>query len=209
MTQDSPKPTLDPATLDFDKGGGLVVVVAQDARTHAVLMVAFADREAILRTLTTGDLHFFSRTRGLWRKGETSGNTLRVVELRADCDRDAVLARVEPAGPACHTGTTTCWGEPTLGPLQRLERVIHLRATEERAADAAPSYTKKLLADRNLRLKKIGEEAGELLVALADANDETRIAEEAADLAYHVMVALEAAGVPLDRVREVLARRAK
>ncbi|HTJ84668.1 MAG TPA: bifunctional phosphoribosyl-AMP cyclohydrolase/phosphoribosyl-ATP diphosphatase HisIE [Polyangiaceae bacterium] len=209
MTENSSTSALDPATLDFDKGGGLVVVVAQDARTHAVLMVAFADREAILRTLATGDLHFFSRTRGLWKKGETSGNTLRVVELRADCDRDAVLARVEPAGPACHTGTETCWGEPTLDPLQSLERVIHRRATEAPAPDAAPSYTKKLLADRNLRLKKIGEEAGELLVALADANDETRIAEEAADLTYHVMVALEAAGVPFERVREILDRRAR
>src|SRR5687768_6544668 len=96
--------------LDFSKGDGLVTVVAQDARTGAVLMVAHADREALERTVTTGEMHYRSRTRGLWHKGETSGNVQRVVSLTADCDGDAVLARVIPAGPACHRGSTTCFG---------------------------------------------------------------------------------------------------
>ena len=96
---------LDLAALDFTKGGGLVTVVTQDARPGAVLMVAHADREALERTLATGEMHYRSRTRGLWHKGATSGNAQRVVSLAADCDGDAVLARVHPAGPACHTGT--------------------------------------------------------------------------------------------------------
>ena len=101
--------TLD--TLDFAKAGGLVTVVTQDARTGAVLMVAHADREALERTLATGEMHYHSRTRGLWHKGATSGNVQRVVSLTADCDGDAVLARVIPAGPACHTGSPTCFGD--------------------------------------------------------------------------------------------------
>ncbi len=198
--------SLDLDRIDFGKGQGLVVVVAQDARTKAVLMVAFADREALERTLATGELHFRSRTRGLWKKGETSGNTLRVVELRADCDADAILALVEPRGPTCHTGSTTCWGEPEIDPLLELERTIHERATVEPAPDAKPSYTRKLLGDRNLRLKKIGEESVELVLAIADG-DATRTAEEAADVVYHLMVALEAAGVPMSDVRRALAVR--
>jgi phosphoribosyl-ATP pyrophosphohydrolase/phosphoribosyl-AMP cyclohydrolase len=198
---------LDLDSIDFDKGQGLVVVVAQDARTQAVLMVAFADREALERTLATGDLHFRSRTRGLWRKGETSGNVLRVVSLKADCDSDAILARVEPRGPTCHTGTTTCWGEPEIDAIVALEATIHERAKAvTEAANDKPSYTQKLLGDRNLRLKKIGEESVELVLAIAD-QDRPRIAEEAADVIYHVLVALEGAGVPLDEVRAVLAAR--
>ena len=96
--------------LDFDKGGGRVTVVTRDARTGAILMVAHADREAVARTEASGEMHYTSRTRGLWRKGETSGNVQRVVRLTADCDRDAVLADVVPAGPACHTGTVSCFG---------------------------------------------------------------------------------------------------
>src|SRR5215208_8183830 len=100
---------LDLDTLNFDKGAGLVTVVTQDARTGAVLMVAGADREALERTLATGEMHYRSRSRGLWHKGGTSGNVQRVVSLEGDCDGDAVLARVVPAGPACHTGTTSCF----------------------------------------------------------------------------------------------------
>src|SRR5215210_1666061 len=106
--------TLDLDTMNFDKGAGLVTVVAQDARTGAVLMIAHADREAIERTVATGEMHYRSRSRGLWHKGATSGNTQRVVSLSADCDGDAVLARVVPAGPACHTGTVSCFGADAL-----------------------------------------------------------------------------------------------
>ncbi|WP_394827537.1 bifunctional phosphoribosyl-AMP cyclohydrolase/phosphoribosyl-ATP diphosphatase HisIE [Pendulispora albinea] len=213
-TESTPHFALDPAQLDFDKGNGLLVMVAQDAADGAVLMVAFADREAVTRTLETGELHFFSRRRGLWKKGETSGNTLRVVDLRADCDGDAIVARVVPAGPACHTGATTCFGEPQGDALRALERVIQQRAAEAArppdpdATQGRPSYTRRLLADRNLRLKKLGEESTELVVALADG-DKARAAEEAADVVYHVMVALRASGVEWADVLEVLRKRAR
>lgn len=195
----------DLAEVDFHKGGGAVSVIAVDADSGATLMLAFADREALEKTLETGDMHFRSRTRGLWRKGETSGNVLRVVSLAVDCDKDAILAKVRPVGPTCHTGSTTCWGEPAPLPgaaIAELARVI-----DARRADPAPgSYTAKLLADRNLRLKKIGEEATELAVALAD-KDHARAAEEAADVVYHVLTALAAEGITLARVEQVLRER--
>jgi phosphoribosyl-ATP pyrophosphohydrolase/phosphoribosyl-AMP cyclohydrolase len=200
---------LDLDAVDFAKGGGTVVVVAQDADTRAVLMTAFADREALERTLATGAMHFRSRTRGLWKKGETSGHVLEVVSLALDCDRDAVLALVKPRGPTCHLGTTTCWGDPfpERDALSELEAVVKERARA--GAAATGSYTAKLLGDRNLRLKKLGEESTELAVALAD-RDLPRAAEEAADVFYHVIVALAAEGLDLDDVRRVLtARREK
>src|SRR5688500_12768442 len=101
--------TLDPATLDFEKGGGVVSVVGQDARSGVVLMTADADREAVELSISTGEMHYRSRSRGLWHKGATSGNTQRVISLEADCDGDAILARVVPAGPACHTGAASCF----------------------------------------------------------------------------------------------------
>lgn len=198
---------IDVDALDFSKGNGLVTVVAQDARTGAVLMVAFADREAIERTVSRGELHLTSRTRGAWHKGATSGNVLRVRSLTGDCDGDTVLAMVEPAGPACHTGSRSCFGEVT-----RSDALSALDATiAARMADSAPlgtGYTRKLLADRNLRLKKIGEEASEFVTACADG-DASRATEETADLLYHALVALRATGGSLDGVRAVLARRAR
>lgn len=193
--------------LDFAKGNGLVSVIAQDVASGAVLMLAFADREALERSIASGELHLFSRTRGPWHKGATSGNVLRVRELVADCDGDAVLARVEPAGPACHTGARTCFGEEARGDaLATLDATIAARAA---AADqAGAGYTQKLLGDRNLRLKKIGEEASELVTACADG-DVARATEETADLVYHALVALRAVGGSLDGVREVLAKRAR
>lgn len=198
-------------TLDFEKGGGLVSVVAQDAITGEVLMVAYANREALERTLATGEMHYTSRTRGLWHKGATSGNVQRVISLAADCDRDAVLARVAPAGPACHTGAPTCFtgtheGGDTFG---ELDATIVARAAAIAAGDTSgKSYTQRLLVDRNLRLKKIGEEAAELVTACADA-DRERATEEAADLIYHALVALHAIGAGVDDVRRVLAERAR
>jgi phosphoribosyl-ATP pyrophosphohydrolase/phosphoribosyl-AMP cyclohydrolase len=191
--------------LDFDKGGGLVTVVTQDAVTGAVLMVAHMDREALEKTLATGEMHYRSRTRGLWHKGATSGNVQLVVSLTPDCDGDAVLARVRPAGPACHNGTTSCFDQPYNGDaLTALASVIDARAV---SADG-DSYTRRLLADRNLRLKKLGEETAELVVALADG-DHDRATEEAADLVYHTMVALHAENIALDRVRLALASRSR
>ncbi len=188
--------------LDFEKNEGWVTVIAQDAVTGAVLMVARADREALERTLATGEMHYRSRTRGLWRKGETSGNVQRVVSLAPDCDGDAVLARVLPAGPACHSGDVTCFGQDGGDALSTLARTIDARA----AAMAGASYTQRLLADRNLRLKKLGEECAELVTALADS-DPARAAEEGADLVYHALVALRAVGVTLDDVRRALDAR--
>jgi phosphoribosyl-ATP pyrophosphohydrolase/phosphoribosyl-AMP cyclohydrolase len=203
--------TLPPA-LDFSKGDGVVTVVAQDARTGSVLMVAQADREALERTVATGEMHYRSRTRGLWHKGATSGHVQRVVSLAADCDGDAVLARVIPAGPACHTGSGTCFGtdessvESAVAVLERLDRTIaERRAT---AGGDEPSYTRRLLGDRNLRLKKLGEECAELLTACADG-DRDRAIEECADLLYHALVALRGVGGSLDDVCVALSRREK
>lgn len=190
--------------LDFAKRGGLVTVVTQDAATGAVLMVAHADREAMDRTLMTGEMHYRSSTRGLWHKGATSGNVQRVVALAADCDGDAVLATVEPAGPACHRGTFSCFGDRRIeGALGVLDRTIAERA----AGAAAGSYTARLLGDRNLRLKKIGEESAELVAACADGDSE-RAVSEAADLIYHTLVALRALGAGLDQVSAELHQRA-
>jgi len=198
---------LDLSKLDFTKGNGLVTVVTQDARSGDVLMVAHADREAMERTLATGEMHYRSRTRGLWHKGATSGNVQRVVSLSADCDGDAVLARVEKAGPACHTGEETCFGPGRLDALVALDQTIAERAAQAPAPGEKPSYTRRLLDDRNLRLKKIGEEGAELVTACADG-DKARAVQEAADVLYHLLVAVRPLGLTLDDVKQVLAQRA-
>ncbi len=197
---------LDLDALDFDKGDGLVTVVTIDAVDGTVLMVAHADREALTATLATGEMHYRSRTRGPWHKGDTSGNVQRVVALVADCDGDAVLAVVAPAGPACHTGTASCFDDGAAAPgvLGRLDALIERRRTEDDAS--ATSYVRALLADRNLRLKKLGEEATELAVA-ATGDDPAEVASEAADLVFHVMVAARASGVTLRDVLAVLNER--
>lgn len=203
---------LDLDALDFAKGGGLVAVVVQDAMSGAVLMTAYADREALERTMETGEMHFRSRSRGLWHKGATSGNTLQMVSLEADCDADAVLARVIPAGPTCHTGSRSCFSATALAAdaLGALDASIATRLLEPDVPRAGgstrSSYTRRLATDRNLRLKKLGEECAELVTACAD-NDRERATEEAADLMYHTLVALRAVGVTLDDVRRVLAAR--
>lgn len=195
-----------PDGLSFD-AAGLIPVVAQDRGSGDVLMVAYANVGALKRTAETGFAHFWSRSRQtLWKKGETSGHRLRVVEVRADCDKDALLYVVEPEGPACHTGARTCFGEdsPTAaGMLEELARVVAARAR------AAPrdSYTARLLAQGpDQVLKKIGEEATEVVLAAKGQSDE-RLAEEAADLLYHLLVALHQRRVPLSRVMDVLRQR--
>jgi phosphoribosyl-AMP cyclohydrolase / phosphoribosyl-ATP pyrophosphohydrolase len=195
----------DAGRLDFDKGSGLLPIIAQDARTGAVLMMAYCTRESVERTLDSGDMWYHSRSRGqLWRKGDTSGNVQRLVALYDDCDRDALLALVLPAGPACHTGAATCFdGLPA---LPALARAIGERAAAGAAPGERPSYTQRLLGDRNLRLKKLGEEAVELALASA-AGDTAKIAEEAADLIYHVLVAAAAEGVDAGAVFGVLQQR--
>ncbi|MBW3554990.1 MAG: bifunctional phosphoribosyl-AMP cyclohydrolase/phosphoribosyl-ATP diphosphatase HisIE [Gemmatimonadetes bacterium] len=189
----------------------LTPLIAQHALTGEVLMLGYATSESLARTRETGLLSFHSRSRdALWTKGETSGNVLRVVSIHGDCDDDALLARVLPAGPTCHTGARSCFGAPPT--LAALADTIEDRAAAAEAAhgSASPetSYTARLLADRNLRLKKLGEEAAELAVACAD-EDRPRVKEEAADVVYHVLVAARAAGVPLADVLEALEARAR
>jgi phosphoribosyl-ATP pyrophosphohydrolase/phosphoribosyl-AMP cyclohydrolase len=186
--------------LHFSRSDGLVTVVSQDTLSGRVLMVAHADREALERTLETGEMWYRSRARGLWHKGATSGNTQKVEELFADCDGDAVLALVLAAGPACHTNAVTCFGDAPSHELARLDAVIAQRSV------APTGYTGRLLSDRNIRLKKLGEETAELAVACADG-DARRAVAECADLVYHALVALRACGAGLSDVVAELANR--
>jgi phosphoribosyl-ATP pyrophosphohydrolase/phosphoribosyl-AMP cyclohydrolase len=190
----------------FDERG-LVPVVVQDRASGDVLMVAYANAEALRLTAETGFAHFWSRSRrALWRKGETSGNTLRVVEVKADCDSDTLLMVVEPAGAACHTGARTCFGEtsPTAaGVLFDLERLVD----ERDRARPEGSYVSRLLEKGlDATLKKVGEEATEVVLAAKGESDE-RLAEEAADLLFHLSVALHQRGLSLRHALDVLQRR--
>jgi len=186
--------------VQFDERG-LVVVIVQHAGTGEVLMQAYANRAALERTLQERGLWLYSRSRAsLWKKGESSGNTQSVASLHLDCDGDAVLARVIPAGPACHTGARNCFG--ALPVLPALGAVIEARA----GAAVESSYTARLLADANLRLKKLGEEATELALA-CQSGDRTRIVSESADLLYHALVAGAASGVTIEQVLAELQRR--
>ncbi len=193
--------------IDFDKGGGLVPVVVQDDATLSVLMVAYMDPAALDETLESGEATFFSRSRGgRWRKGETSGHRLQVRSLGVDCDGDTLLLRVTPNGPACHLGTTTCFGEPraSAGQLGALERTIAQRAS----ASPEESGTARLLKKGAKRIaQKVGEEGVEAALAGA-AGDLPELHEEMADLFYHCAVLLHARGSNLDAVMQVLARRA-
>lgn len=190
--------------LSYD-AQGLVPVVTQDVETGQVLMVAWANREALERTLATGQMHFWSRSRNeLWRKGGTSGNTQTVRALHSDCDGDTVLALVAPDGPACHTGEPTCFGEGAgpVGTLEGLWATLVSRATDPPTG----SYTARLLADENLRLKKLGEENAELIHALA-RGDAARVREEAADVIYHLLAAVLPTGVTLHEILAELESR--
>ena len=209
MTNRQLRTAADLDAIDFAKLTGLVPVVVQDARDDRLLMVAYATREALEQSLATGEMHFWSRSRQeLWRKGATSGNLLKLLSLHADCDRDTVLARVEATGPACHTGEHTCFGE--VEPVDRHPDAVlaALDATLARRARDRPegSYTVRLLEDENLRLKKLGEETAELVTALAKGQRD-RAVEEAADLLYHLLAALRAAGVPAAEVMNALEKR--
>ena len=199
---------------------GLVPVVTQESRSGDILMVAYANRDALDRTLSTGLAHYFSRSRGaLWQKGETSGHVQRVTEVRLDCDGDAVIYRAEQEGPACHTGTRTCFSavirqqgsgaaiaeDPGGHVLSRLATTIAKRAAEKPKG----SYTAQLLAEGVGRVaQKIGEEATEVVIAAQSESNE-RLAAEAADLLYHLLVLLQARGVPPDAVWRELERRAR
>jgi phosphoribosyl-AMP cyclohydrolase / phosphoribosyl-ATP pyrophosphohydrolase len=192
----------------FDERG-LVPVVIQDWRTGEVLTLAYANEEAIARTRETGELHLWSRSRNeLWHKGATSGNTQKVRALRLDCDGDAVLALVEPSGPACHTGERTCFFTGDLEPPVPYEALPGLERTlKERAEHPTEgSYTAKLLADPPFIGEKVQEEAEEVVRAAREESDE-RVANEAADVLYHLAVLLRSRGLSLADAGEVLVGR--
>lgn len=189
---------------------GLVPAIVQVASTGDVAMVGYMDAEAFAATRDSGYVHFRSRSRDeLWKKGATSGNTLAVRSITADCDADALLVVAEPSGPVCHTGTATCFGDgpaPSLGRVvDRLTGIIADRAD----ADPAGSYTARLLRDRDLAARKVLEEAGELAFAVKDLpdGDLERVVEEAADLVYHALALVTAAGAdPSEVAGELLGR---
>ncbi|CAN5494832.1 bifunctional phosphoribosyl-AMP cyclohydrolase/phosphoribosyl-ATP diphosphatase HisIE [soil metagenome] len=207
------------AKVRFDDRG-LAPCVIQDARTGEVLTLAYMNEESLQLTLETREVHLFSRSRReIWHKGETSGNVQRVAQLRYDCDADALVALVEPAGPACHTGERSCFyrdlegagdagvdapaadePEPVAGEaLAALERTLNRRRSERPEG----SYTVSLLEDPGLAAAKVSEEAAEVIAA-AEAESDERVAEEAADVIYHLAVLLLSRGVPLSAVMDVL-----
>lgn len=205
--------------IEFDRQG-LVPVIAQDVNTGETLMLAYANREAVEKTLESGEAHYYSRSRDeLWRKGATSGNTQRVVEVRIDCDGDALLYKVEPRGPACHTGQKSCFfktlagkgvgvavGEfRTEGDFGAMVRELAGTIAQRHQDMPEGSYTAELIGRGTARVaQKVGEEAVELVVA---ALKNERIAEEAADLVYHLLVLLEERGVSVEDVGRVLRER--
>ena len=187
----------------------LTPCIVQDARTGEVLTLAYVNDESLARTRETGEMWFWSRSRGeLWHKGETSGNVQRLRALRYDCDEDAFVALVDPAGPACHTGERTCFyrGEMEPAAARRRRPALERTIAERRTADPGESYTAALLADPQRNGEKMEEEAEEVARAAREEPDE-RVAEEAADVLYHLAVLLAGRGLSLADAYEVLNER--
>lgn len=201
--------TLDTKSVDWEKGNGLVPAIVQDASTEQVLMLGYMNAESLEKTQETGLVTFYSRSRKtLWTKGETSGNTLKFISIAMDCDQDTLLVRALPAGPTCHEGTVSCFGDKGpqgLGFLAKLETLIEERKT------AAPesSYTAKLLqGPLHKAAQKVGEEGVETaLAAIAETDD--GLVYESADLIYHLMVLLSAKDIKLEDVIKELQTRHK
>jgi phosphoribosyl-AMP cyclohydrolase / phosphoribosyl-ATP pyrophosphohydrolase len=211
-TAHGPRPTLSPE-LRFDEQG-LIPAIVQDADSGAVLMLGYMDRAALEATLATGDVHFHSRSRGvLWRKGETSGNVLRLVSITGDCDADALLVLARPAGPTCHTGERSCFhrplGEEGAAPPPEGISLAPLFAVLRDRLENRPegSYTVKLLENEDKPLKKLIEEAGEVALAVKN-RDRENLTWEIADVLYHLVVIMVAHGVAPAEVNDELARRA-
>jgi phosphoribosyl-ATP pyrophosphohydrolase/phosphoribosyl-AMP cyclohydrolase len=191
--------------INFKKANGLIPVVIQDNTTMQVLMVGFMNEEALEKTEKEGRVTFFSRSRNrLWTKGETSGNYLIVKKITADCDNDSILIKVDPAGPVCHTGNTSCFGDDSsVGFLYRLEKIVNQRIDD----DVADSYTNKVFRKGiNKAAQKVGEEAVELIIEAKDNNVEL-FKNEAADLLYHLLILLKVKGTSLSDIEEVLSKR--
>ena len=202
--------SVDPDSIDFTKGDGLVPAIVQDADTGAVLMLGYMNREAVEQTLARKRAVFFSRSKQrLWEKGETTGHTLDVVDVALDCDNDTLLVTAHPRGPACHNGTVTCFGDATrsaagdIAFLSKLESVIAQRASDK----PENSYTARLLAKGLGKVaQKVGEEGVE--TALAGAGEsEQKVIEESADLLFHLLVLLRARGLKLAQVVRQLESR--
>jgi len=194
--------------IDFDKCGGLVPAIIQDAKTRNVLMLGFMNQEAYDETVATKHVTFWSRTRNcLWTKGETSGHFLNLVSIQNDCDNDTLLVKVNPVGPTCHTGTDTCWGEENnsnpIEFLSELQDFIELR--HEQMPEG--SYTTKLFSDGvNKMAQKVGEEALETVIEATNGTKE-HLVYEASDLLYHLVVLLTSKGLRIEDVAEELHRR--
>ena len=195
--------------IDFEKGGGLVPAIVQDADTLQVLMLGYMNVDAVAKTQQTQLVTFYSRSRDtLWTKGETSGNSLTLVSLDIDCDKDTILVKARPAGPTCHEGTVSCFGDEGasgVGFLAYLESLIE----DRKSADVDSSYTAKLLQGPLRRAaQKVGEEGVETALA-AVAETDNKLTSEAADLIYHLLVLLAAKDVKMGSVIEELQRRHK
>lgn len=194
--------------IDFEKMGGLVPAIVQDSATRKVLMLGFMNREAYEKTVQTGLVTFWSRTRQcLWTKGETSGNVLHTVSIKADCDRDTLLVEVRPEGPVCHTGTDTCWGEQNVGSplafLSQLQDLIEQRHKEMPEG----SYTTSLFNDGlNRMAQKVGEEALEAVIEATNGTNE-RLIYELSDLFYHIEVLLTSKGLRIEDIAKELQTR--
>ena len=213
-------------TIDFDKMGGLVPAIIQDANTRQVLMLGFMNREAYDKTVATGKVTFWSRTRQtLWTKGETSGNFLHLVSMTVDCDNDTLLVKVHPDGPTCHTGTDTCWGEENKPCRTELDKQDSLRAELdkqdslqfvsdlqdfiEKRKEEMPegSYTTRLFRDGIAKIsQKVGEEALETVIEAISGPDD-KLIYEAGDMIYHLLVMLTARGLRIEDIAEELRRR--
>ena len=197
-------------TIDFEKMGGLVPAIIQDADTRNVLMLGFMNEEAYNKTLETGKVTFWSRTRQtLWTKGETSGNFLNLVDIKIDCDNDTLLVKVHPIGPTCHTGTDTCWGEENVQQGSSLQFLSELQDFIDLRKQQMPegSYTTKLFRDGvNKIAQKVGEEALETVIEATNGTGDHLI-YEASDLLYHLIVLLTQQGLRIEQVAEELHRR--
>jgi phosphoribosyl-ATP pyrophosphohydrolase/phosphoribosyl-AMP cyclohydrolase len=195
--------------IDFDKSGGLVPAIVQDANTGKVLMLGYMNRAAYEKTRQTQKVTFFSRSRQeLWTKGETSGNFLNLKEIRVDCDGDTLLVKAQPVGPTCHTGADTCFGETNTSEqpfLWKLEKII----VDRKIHPQPGSYTNQLFAEGIPKIaQKVGEEATEVVIDTV-ANNIPRIKEETADLLYHLLVLLAEKKVSLNEIMSVLEKRHK
>lgn len=191
--------------INFNKGNGLVPVVIQDNKSLQVLMVGYMNEEAFEKTRKEKIVTFFSRSKNrLWTKGETSGNFLTVEEILSDCDDDSILIKVNPAGPVCHTGSTSCFNEETAkGFLYKLEQIVNQRIDN----NANDSYTNKIFKKGiNKVAQKVGEEAVELIIEAKDENLDL-FKNEAADLLYHLLILLKAKGTDIQSIEEVLKER--